>query len=266
MCKATSYCLAPSFPTAPIATRPACFKPVIRSAPCLFISMPQLYLEDVYEATGYFLAPDSQAALHSGGGRQRRGGGVVSQRDSALVQVRRTGAPKWRGSMLQMSTIRGTADLVRRDPPVGALSESLGTAGARAVSQTSGFQGPSGLAYMRNTPAWNQRCDVVHRRAGATTRGMPARSTAAMTPMRTQTTAPPPARTWRAWRRCLSRDLTCCSYSPPLSANVMRVHWEYKAPSCQNAAARLRCVPSARLPKMSISVCRRLPPHLLLRC
>lgn len=47
----------------------------------------QLYLEDVYEATGYRLAPDSEAALHEGGGRRRRGGGVVSQRDQRLVQV-----------------------------------------------------------------------------------------------------------------------------------------------------------------------------------
>jgi hypothetical protein len=47
----------------------------------------QLFLEDVYEATGYRLAPDSPAALRPGGGRRRMGGGSVAQRDQRLVQV-----------------------------------------------------------------------------------------------------------------------------------------------------------------------------------
>lgn len=51
----------------------------------------QLYLEDVYEATGYRLAADSPAALQAGGARRRGGaGGAVSQRDQGAVQVQRT--------------------------------------------------------------------------------------------------------------------------------------------------------------------------------
>ena len=49
---------------------------------------PQLFLEDVYEATGYRLASDSPAALRLGGGRQRAGAAAaVANRDQRLVQV-----------------------------------------------------------------------------------------------------------------------------------------------------------------------------------
>ena len=61
---------------------------------------PQLYLEDVYEATGYRLAADSPAALQADGGR-RRGparAAAVAQRDQGAVQVRPPGPPPRRTS------------------------------------------------------------------------------------------------------------------------------------------------------------------------
>ena len=51
-------------------------------------AVQKLYLEDVYEATGYLLAADSTAALQAGGARRRHGaGGAVSQRNQGAVQV-----------------------------------------------------------------------------------------------------------------------------------------------------------------------------------
>ena len=60
----------------PDLSKPFCAKP------------SQLFLEDVYEATGYRLASDSPAALRVGGGRQRTGAAAaVANRDQRLVQV-----------------------------------------------------------------------------------------------------------------------------------------------------------------------------------
>ena len=62
-------------------------QPNVVFTPVLAHVSSQLYLEDVYEVTGYRLAADSGAALRSGGGRRHGGGGVVAHRDKGLVQV-----------------------------------------------------------------------------------------------------------------------------------------------------------------------------------